>query len=89
MRLKELERLNNVEEKIGEKLEETRVKIEQRIEDVRTKIEQKIEDLRINEIQKMHIEITKLKMKSGMWGAIAGMLPGAAVLIALAVKGVI
>ena len=34
----------------------------------------------------IHVEIATLKVKSGMWGAVAGLIPGAAILVWTLVK---
>ena len=38
------------------------------------------------DIQDIHIEITKLKMKASAWGALAGMVPAIIVLIMWVIK---
>ena len=38
------------------------------------------------EVRKLHTEITTLKVKSGLWGAAAGCLPGAIAIIWAIVK---
>lgn len=58
-------------------------KLDQDLVGVRTEISK----LRDDEISKLKIELAMLKVKSGVWGAAAGFLPAALVVIYLVLSG--
>ena len=44
------------------------------------------QDKMIVDVGKNRVEIATLKVKAGIWGAIAGLVPGSAALIVIAIK---
>ena len=71
--IKELERLNEHCDKLDDKQEAIKVEIHQTCLTIQAEINKS------DQITK--VELAKLKMKAGMWGAMAGMVPPCAILL--------
>jgi len=38
-------------------------------------------------VKRMHVDLATLKVKSGVWGALAGLIPAVAALLIIAIRG--